>query len=105
MRHNTGLYRFIMSCLGLTCGFGGWLRGPIVLVDHAAEHLPTLHRPVQRYEDLIVMIGWPLLAGLMGPVPVVVLFVGSQQRSQMGLVVDEHPIRALGPCCPYPALA
>ena len=35
--------------------------------------------------------------------PVVALFVGPQHCSQMSLVVDEHPIRALGPCCPYPA--
>lgn len=37
------------------------LRGPAVLVDHAAEHLPALYRTVQRYDDLLVTIGWPLL--------------------------------------------
>jgi hypothetical protein len=42
----------------------------VVFVDHAAEQLPALHQRVQRHEDLLVMIGWPLIAGLVGPVPV-----------------------------------
>jgi hypothetical protein len=45
------------------------LCGPVVLVDHAAEHLPALHRRVMRYDDRVVMIGWPLLPGLVRPVP------------------------------------
>ena len=53
------------------------------------------HRPVQRHDDLIIMIGWPLLAGLAGTAAVAVLFAGPQHCSQMGLVIDEHPVRAV----------
>jgi hypothetical protein len=42
----------------------------MVLVDHAAKYLPALHRRVQRYDDRPVMIGWPLLPGLMRPMSV-----------------------------------
>jgi hypothetical protein len=52
------------------------LRGPVILVDDAAEHLPTLYRRVRRYDDRLVMIGWPLMPGLMRPVPVIVPRVG-----------------------------
>src|SRR5215470_271344 len=79
------------------------LRGTVVLADYATEDLPALHRPVQRYDDQAVMIRRPLLSGLVGPVPVVVLYVGPQHGAQMGLVVDQHPVSALGSCCPYPA--
>jgi hypothetical protein len=48
------------------------LRGTAVLVDHAAEHLTALHRRIQWHDDQFVMIGWPLLPGLMGPMPVLV---------------------------------
>src|SRR5438067_164922 len=84
-------------------GFGGWLCGPVVLVDHAAEDLPAVHRRVQRYDDLLVMIGRPLLPGLVRTVPVIVPGVCPQNRSQVGLVIDEHPVGALGPYGPYPA--
>jgi hypothetical protein len=40
------------------------LRGAVVLVDHATEDLPVLHRRVQRNDGRLVMIGWPLLPGL-----------------------------------------
>jgi hypothetical protein len=40
------------------------LRGAVVLVDHATEDLPALHRRVQRNDGRLVMIGWPLLPGL-----------------------------------------
>jgi len=43
----------------------------VVLVDHAAEYLPALHRRVQRYDDQLVMIGGPLIAGLVRTVPVI----------------------------------
>src|SRR5690242_7173216 len=49
------------------------------------------------------MIGWPLLARLMRTVPVIVPHVGPQHRPQMGLVVDQHPVRALSPYGPHPA--
>src|SRR5271165_6932131 len=79
------------------------LRSPAVLVDHPAEHLPALHRRVQRH-DWLVMIRWPLVPGLVRPVSVVVADVGLQHSPQMRLVVDQHPVSALGPDGPYPAL-
>ena len=47
------------------------LRGGVVLVDHAAKHLATLHRRVKRHDDRLVLAGWPLLPGLMRSVPVI----------------------------------
>ena len=46
------------------------LRDPVVLVDHTAEHLQALHRRIKRHDGRLVVIGWPLLPGLMRPVPV-----------------------------------
>jgi hypothetical protein len=40
--------------------------------DHAAKHLPPLNRQVPRNAGLVVSVGWPLLAGLVRAVPVVV---------------------------------
>ena len=42
----------------------------MVLVDHAAEHPPAQYWRVQRHDDAFVVLGWPLLPGLMRPVPV-----------------------------------
>ena len=47
------------------------LRGPAVLVDHAAEYLPALHRRVQRHDDRLVMIGRPLIPALVRPMSVI----------------------------------
>jgi hypothetical protein len=41
----------------------------VVLVDHAAEDLPALHRRVQRHDDRPVLIRRPLLPGLMRTMP------------------------------------
>src|SRR5689334_20474814 len=54
--------------------------------------------------DRLVMVGWSLLAGLVGPVPVVMAGVLAEDRSQVAFVVDEHPVCALSPCCAYPSL-
>ena len=40
-------------------------------VDHATEHLPPLNRQVRPSAGLVVLARWSLLAGLVGPVPVV----------------------------------
>ncbi len=40
------------------------LRSTVVLVDQAAEYLPALHRRGQWHDDHLVMIGWPLVPGL-----------------------------------------
>lgn len=52
----------------------------VVLVDHAAEHLAALHRRVQWHDGRLVMIGWPLMPGLVRTVPVIVPGVDSQHR-------------------------
>ena len=71
------------------------LRRPVIFVDHAAEDLPAPHRRVRRDDDLPVMIGWPLLPGLVRPVPVVVAGVGPQHCPQVSFTVDQHPVGAL----------
>jgi hypothetical protein len=43
----------------------------VVLVDHAAEHLPALYRRGQRHDDHLVMIGRPLIPRLVRPVLIV----------------------------------
>ncbi len=48
------------------------LRRPAVLVDHAAKDLPALHRPFQRHDHRLALIRWPLVSGLVRPVPVIV---------------------------------
>ncbi len=79
------------------------LRRPVILVDHAAEDLPALHRPVQGHDDRLVLIRWPLVPGLVRPVPVIVPGVGPQHCPQVRFAVDQHPVRALAPDGPYPA--
>jgi hypothetical protein len=76
----------------------------VVLVDQAAEYLPALHRHVHRYDDRFVMIGWPLLPGLMRPMSVIVPGAGPQHRPQTSFAVDQQPVRALRPDRPHPAL-
>ena len=49
------------------------------------------------------MIGWPLMPGLMRPVPVIVPRVGAQHCPQMPLAVDQQPVSAFRPDRPYPA--
>jgi len=79
------------------------LCGPVVLVDHAAEYLPAPCRCVQAHDNRFVVIGWPLLPGLVRPVPVIVPGVDPQHHSQMRFAVDQHPVGALGPDGPHPA--
>ena len=67
----------------------------MVLVYHAAEHLTAAHRGIKRHDDRLVMIRWPLLPGLVRPVPVEVTGVAPQHCPQMAFAVDEHPVRAL----------
>jgi hypothetical protein len=76
----------------------------VVLVDHAAEHLLSLNRQVQRSADLAVLVGWSLLAGLVRAVPAVMAGVFAEDRPQVPFVVDEHPVGALGSCGAYPPL-
>ena len=45
-----------------------------------------------------------MLAGLMGPVPVVMGGVLAEKRPQVSFIVDEHPVGAFGSCGAYPPL-
>jgi hypothetical protein len=76
----------------------------VVLADHAAEYLPPPDWEVQRSGGLGFLVGRALLAGLAGPVPVVMADVLAEDRSQVPFAVDEHPVGALGSCCAYPSL-
>ena len=60
----------------------------MVLVDHAAEDFPALHRRGKRHGDWLVVIVWPLLPGLVRPMPVIVPGVGPKGRPQMAFAVD-----------------
>ena len=51
-----------------------------------------------------LLVGQALLAGLVGPVPVVMAGVLAEDRPEVAFVVDEHPVGALGSCCAYPSL-
>jgi len=86
----------------VTWVFVTWLGSLVVLADHAAEYLPPPDWEVQRSGGLGFLVGRALLAGLVGPVPVVMAGVLAEDRSQVPLVVDEHPVGALGSCCAYP---
>ena len=48
-----------------------WLGSLVVLADHAAEYLPPLDWEVQRGGGLGFLVGRALVAGLVGPVLVV----------------------------------
>jgi hypothetical protein len=37
------------------------------------------------------------------PMTVIVRRVAPQNCAEMALAIDQHPVRALGPDCPYPA--
>src|SRR5262249_47487753 len=59
-------------------------------------------RRVKRHDDWLVVVGWPLVSGLVWPVAVVMPGIGPQHRPQMPLAVDQHPVRALSPHGSYP---
>jgi hypothetical protein len=61
-----------LIALCLTWGSYDQLRRLVVLVDNAVEHLAPLDWQVQRRAGLAVLVGRPLLAGLVRAVPVVV---------------------------------
>jgi hypothetical protein len=79
------------------------LCGSVVLVNHAAEYLPALHWRGQWHDNRLVMVGRPLIPGLVWPVPVIVPRVLGQHYPQVGFVVDQHPVGALRPYGPHPA--
>jgi hypothetical protein len=62
------LYRFKIRRIVVTWDSWEQLRRLVVLVDQAAEYCPPLNGQVRRSAGLVVMVGWSLLAGLVGPV-------------------------------------
>jgi hypothetical protein len=88
-RQGGGRLSVFVACTAPKCRHGAdlrvlaiRLRSAVVLVDHSAEDLPALHKPVQRHDGRLVMIGWPLLPGLVRPVPVIVPSISRQHRPQ-----------------------
>jgi hypothetical protein len=61
------------------------------------------YRRLERHDGGLVVIRWPLVAGLVRPVSGVLGDAGTKHRPQMGFALDEHPVGALGPDGPYPA--
>ena len=56
------LYRFKTSHRVSDLGIhGGWLRRPVVLVDHASEHLASTDRYVRWHYSGLILVGWSLL--------------------------------------------
>ena len=53
---------------------------------------------------MVALIGRSLLAGLMRPVPVVMVGVLDEDRPEVPFAVDQHPVGALGSCGAYPSL-
>ena len=45
--------------------------------------------------DWLVMVGWPLVPGLVRPVPVIVADVLAQDQPQVPFSSDQHPVQAL----------
>lgn len=73
------LYRFKTSNRVSDLGIhGGWLRRPVVLVDHASEHLASTDRCVRWHYSGLILVGWSLLTGLVRAVPVVMADVLAQ---------------------------
>lgn len=87
-------YRSKLSRLLWAAGSLSRLCGAVVLVDRAAEHFLALYQCVQWHDGRLVVIGWPLVPGLVRPVPVVMVGVGLQDRPQMCCAVDQHPVGA-----------
>jgi hypothetical protein len=73
------VYRFKTSNRVSDLGIhGGWLRRPVVLVDHASEHLASTDRCVRWHYSGLILVGWSLLTGLVRAVPVVMADVLAQ---------------------------
>jgi hypothetical protein len=55
------------------------------------------HRRIDRDNHIGVVIGWTLVEALMWSVIVEMALVPAEHHTSVALVVDQHPIRALGP--------
>jgi hypothetical protein len=68
------------------------LRDSLVLVDEAAKDGPALDPLLGEVSDGVVGAGWAELAAAMGAPPVVVGRVLVQDRPQVPLAKDQHPV-------------
>ena len=71
--------------------------GPLVLADEAAEYGPTLDALPGQVRDRVIWPGRAEVPAAMGSPSVVVGLVLGQDRLQMPLTEDEHPVGDLGP--------
>jgi hypothetical protein len=81
------------SAIGLDLGF---IR-PLILVDEAAKYRPPLDPLMAEVRDRVIGPGRAELLAAVGPPPVVVCRVLGQDRPQMPLAEDQHPVGDLGP--------
>ena len=82
--------------LGHRC-WPGLLCGSLVFVEEAAEDGPTLDPFLGEVGDRVVGPGRAELAAAMGTSPVAVVLVLGQDRPQMPLAEDRHPLGDLRP--------
>jgi Protein of unknown function (DUF5661) len=75
----------------------GLLCGSLVFTDEAAEDRPALDALAVQVRDRVIWPGRSEVAAAMGPSSVVVGLVFGQDRLQMPLTEDEHPVGDLGP--------
>jgi hypothetical protein len=68
------------------------------------KYLPAQHRCAGRPGEWRVVVGWSLLAGLVRAVTVVMAGVLRENRPQVPVVVDQHPVGALRPDSAHPPL-
>jgi len=73
------------------------LCGPLVFAEEAAEDGPALDPLLGKVNGRVVGPGWVELAAAMGASAVVVGLVLGQDRPQMPLGEDQHPVGDLGP--------
>jgi hypothetical protein len=69
----------------------------VVLVDHAAEELSSLHRGFDVDDRGGVVVGWVLVETLVRPVVVEVPLVFGEYGAGVSLVVDQYAVGAFGP--------
>ena len=76
----------------------------MILVDGGGGHLPTADPSLDRDDFRDVGIRRGLVPGLMGPMPVEVVFVGNEDFAYVGLAEQQDVIGAVVPCSADPPL-
>ncbi len=83
-----------------------WLKGEgRRLAGHNVSTLdPRTGEAGDRGRAGVTVVGWPKVPATVRPVPVIVRHILGQDRSQVPLPHDEHPVRALSPHRAHPPL-